>query len=280
MRLPCWGCQADCDLRDDLKFVWSNASEPGANDPAFVQLVSTLVATTSRLVQAGQITQPEDLGIALAALFDLCVSLEYARLVTDTDWVYCPASQQNSSPVLLYPYVKACPRCAALGQVARVESHKPGSDTIGRIAAKTLGVLLSALSRWTGSVWQVWQTNRQVFETDMLLVTAEALALCEVKASPLAAFPLIAPLERELQRHGQEGERRRVARHRKTDLPLSKAGEVSLYLPHVLRQYNLGSPTDADYPIGRFRDRYAHDVQAVWDVIEAWRQLYEGYERK
>lgn len=278
--LPCLSCQSSCGLLDDLTFVWNNASEPAASDPDFVQLVNTLVATTSRLVQAGQITKPEDLGIALAALFDLCVSLEYAKRVTDTDWAYCPASQQNSSPALLYSYVKACPRCAALGRVVHVESHKPGSDTIGRIAAKTLGVLLSALSQWTGNVWQVRQTSRQVFDADMLLVAADTLALCEVKASPLVAFPLIAPLEQELRRHGHEGEHRRVARHRKTDLPLSKAGEVSLYLPHTSRQYNLGTPTGADYPIRRFHTRYAHDVQAVWDIIEAWRQLHEGYECK
>jgi len=280
MGLPCLSCQSGCDLVDELTFVWNNASEPAANDPDFVQLVNTLVATTSRLVQAGQIARPEDLGTALAAIFDLCVSLEYAKRVTDTDWVYCPASRQNSSPILIYPYVKACPRCATLGRVVHVESHKPGSDTIGRIAAKTLGVLLSTLSRWTGGTWQVRQTSQQVFDADMLLATTETFALCEVKASPLVAFPLLALLERELQRDGREGERRRIARHRKTDLPLSKAGEVSLYLPHVSRQYNLGAPTGADYPIHRFHTRYAHDTQVVWNIIEAWQLLYEGYERK
>jgi hypothetical protein len=225
---PCSDCQLDCGLIDDLVFIWNNTSEPAANDPDFVQLVNTLVATLSQLVEAQQITTPDDLGIALAALFDLCVSLEYAKLVTDIDWVYCPASQQHGNPVLLYPYVKACPRCVALGQVARAESHKPRSDTIGRIAAKTLGVLLSALSQQTGNTWQVRQLTRQVFDADMLLFTSETLALCEVKASPLVAFPLIAPLERELQQRGREDEQQRVARHRKTDLPLAKAGAVAV----------------------------------------------------
>jgi hypothetical protein len=277
---PCSDCQLDCGLIDDLVFIWNNTSEPAANDPDFVQLVNTLVATLSQLVEAQQITTPDDLGIALAALFDLCVSLEYAKLVTDIDWVYCPASQQHGNPVLLYPYVKACPRCVALGQVARAESHKPRSDTIGRIAAKTLGVLLSALSQQTGNTWQVRQLTRQVFDADMLLFTSETLALCEVKASPLVAFPLIAPLERELQQRGREDEQQRVARHRKTDLPLAKAGEISLYLPHVSRQYELGNPTSADYPIRSFHVRYAHDMRAVLDVIKAWQQLYEGYERR
>jgi hypothetical protein len=235
-----------------LLFIWDNSSTPATDDPDFIQLVNTLIATLSHLVQARQITTPDDLGIALAALFDLCVSLEYAKLITDTDWLYCPASQQHKDPVLLYSYVKACPRCAALGQVVRVESHKPGSDTIGRIAAKTIGVLLSALSQRAGNTWKVKQTTRQIFDTDMLLFTAETLALCEVKASPLVAFPLIAPLKRELRRRGREDEQQRIIRHRKTDLPLAKAGEVSLYLPHIMQEYSLGNPTSADYPIHKF----------------------------
>lgn len=278
--IPCLNCTLGCGLNDDLSFIWDNSAKPAVDDPTFSQLVNTLVATLSELVKAHEVATADDLGVAMAALFDLCASLEYAKLVTDTDWVYCPAGQQHTGPALLYPYVKACPRCAASGQVARVESHKPGSDTIGRIAAKTLGVLLLALSEQTGNAWQVWQTTRRVFDTDMLLSTGETLALCEVKASPLVAFPLVAPLERELRRRGRESEQQSIARHRKTDLPLAKAGELSLYLPHIGHLYNLGSPTSADYPIGKFLTLYAHDERAVLDIIKAWRQLYEGYERK
>jgi hypothetical protein len=278
--IACLDCTFGCGLNHDLSLIWNNSEEPAADDPAFSQLVNALVVTLAELVKAQQVVTPDDLGIALAALFDLCVSLEYAKLVTDTDWVYCPASQQHKEPLLLYPYVKACPRCAASGQVVPIESHKPGSDTIGRIAAKTLGVLLIALSKRTGSAWQVRQSKRQIFDTDMLLFTRETLALCEVKASPLVAFPIVAPLERELRRRGREGDQQPIARHRKTDLPLAKAGEVSLYVPHIGRQYNLGSPTRADYPIHEFLTRYAHDARAVLDIVKGWRQLYEGYERK
>lgn len=124
------------------------------------------------------------------------------------------------------------------------------------------------------------QTARRIFDIDMILFTDEMLALCEVKASPLVAFPLIAPLERELRRRGHKDEQQRVVRHRKTDLPLAKAGEVSLYLPHVAQRYNLGNPTSADYPIRKFCTFYAGDPQVVSDIIKAWRPLYEGYRRK
>jgi hypothetical protein len=267
-------------VSEDLSFIWDNSSPPAADDPNFVQLVRTLLSTLSHLVQARHITGPQDLGKALAALFDLCVSLEYAKLVTDTEWVYCPPTSQQKEGVMLYPYVKACPRCAGAGQVVRAESHRPGSDTIGRIAAKTLGVMLSVLSQRTGNAWEVRQTTRQVFDIDMLLFTPEMLALAEVKASPLVAFPLIAPLERELQRRGPEDKQQRVARHRKTDLPLAKAGEVSLYLPHTRQPLSLGNPTSADYPTRKFCTAYAGDSQTVLNIIKAWWQLYDGYERK
>jgi len=168
---------------------------------------------------------------------------------------------------LLYPYLKACPRCAAAGQVVRVESHKPGSDTIGRIAAKTLSVMLSVLSPQAGEVWQVRQTSRQIFDIDLLLFSRDLLALGEVKASPLIAFPLISPLERELRRRGEEGEQRRIVRHRRTDLPLDKAGKVALYLPHVGKQFSLGKPTSRDYPVRQFRRLYAGNPQVVLDIL-------------
>lgn len=174
----CLNCMLGCGLNDDLSFIWDNSAEPAADDPTFSQLVNTLVATLSELAKARKVATPDDLGMALAALFDLCASLEYAKLATDIDWVYCPASQQHGEPMLLYPYVKACPRCAASGQVARVESHKPGSDTIGRIAAKTLGVLLVALSQRTGNAWQVRQTTRQVFDTPICCCSPLRRLLC------------------------------------------------------------------------------------------------------
>lgn len=278
--LPCLNCTLGCGLNNDLSFIWNSSAEPAKDDRAFTELVRTLVDTLSELVKTQQITTPTDLGMALGALFDLCVSLEYARLITDTDWVYCPATQQHAQPMLFYSYVKACPRCAASGKVEPAVSHKPGSDTIGRIAAKVLGALLVALCKQTGNDWQVRQTTRRVFDIDMLLFTTETLVLCEVKASPLVAFPLAITLKRELRHHGQESEQQPIVKHRKTDVPLEKVENVSLYVPHIGQLYDLGSPDSPDYPICQFINLYAHDAKRVLEIIRAWQQLYKGYERK
>jgi len=278
--MPCARCSLGCELRDELSFIWQNSCPPVSGDTEYAQLLKTLVSSLSQLVRDHQIVTPGDLGVALAALFDLCVSLEYDKLVADTDWVYCPASKQHREPVLVYPYVNACPRCAASGHVAPVRSHKPGSATIGRIAAKTLGAMLSALSQTTRSGWEVRQATQKVLHFDILLFDVETLALCEVKASPLVAFPLLAPLEQELQRPGHEDRREPITQHRKTDLPLAKAGEVSLYVPHTEQRYSLGKPTDDGYPIREFTSRYAGNTGAILDIINAWRQLFAGYNRK
>lgn len=282
MVMPCLDCTLGCGLDDELSFIWDQSFEPASDDPDFLELVDRLVYSLSRLVQAGQIKTPDDLGKALAALFDLCVSLEYAKDVADTNWVYCPATSPHKDAVLLYPYIKACPRCAALGQVVKVPSHKPSSDRIGHIGAKVLGTLLSALNRQIGNAWQVRQTTRKVFDIDLLLFTTEVLALGEVKASPLIAFPLIVPLEQELWRRGQEDEQQRVVRHRKTDVLLEKAGEVGLYLPYTGLRFNIGNPKSKgqEYPIRSFQKRYAGDPKAILAIIQEWRKIYEGYERK
>jgi len=88
--VPCFTCTSDGGLKDERAFIEDHSFAPAEDDPDFVKLVGTLIATLSQLVQSKQIATPADPGQALAALFDLCVSLEYAKLVTDTNWVLLP----------------------------------------------------------------------------------------------------------------------------------------------------------------------------------------------
>jgi hypothetical protein len=283
MSIPCTTCTCDCEVKSDLVRMLESASSPAADDPPFVALVDKLLDCLSFLVHSGEIATPRALGVALAALFDLCVSLEYAKLITETGWLYCPPRQGEREPLLSYPYVKACPRCAATGSVEWDDdihkAHKPGSDRIGRTAAKTLGVMLSSLSRRTGSAWAVKQTTREFYDIDMLLFNGDTLALGEVKASPLAAFPVVSVLSREMREQSDMSEQQIVAHHRKTDFPSIASGSVSLYLPHVRQKYALGKLDSGDYPVKAFMTQYAHEPEVVLHVIRAWQRIYLGYER-
>jgi len=276
-RIPCELCHLACAHRDALVAVWRDSIVPGEDDPDLLRLVKVLVGAVAQLVRSGRISNAADLGVTLAAIFDLCVSLEYAELLTDTDWLYCP---DGDSPALIYSYVKACPRCAASAKLIReVKSHKPGSDTIGRIAAKTIAIMLSVLSQDTNPRWRVRQVARRHFDVDILLFTGDALAVCEVKASPLTAFPLITSLRQPLRRQGRREERQLVEYHRSTDLIREKAGRVSLFVPQTGRTYDLGKAASPGYPLRTFTRQYAGNPDVVYEIVCAWSQMYNGYGR-
>ncbi|GIV15168.1 MAG: hypothetical protein KatS3mg022_0603 [Armatimonadota bacterium] len=278
--LPCLSCVYDCKIRDELEAIWHGRVVPASDDAEFRNLVHTFVSTLSDMVKDGNISTPEQLGEALAALFDLCVSLEYAKLAADIHWVYCPPSNKCEPAVLFYPYVRACPRCARLGRkVLLKQSHKPGSGTIGHIAAKTLSAMLAALVEKTNRQWQIYQMKRQILDVDTLLVSSESIALCEVKASPLVAFPLAILLPQELQRRGQNDRLENISEHVITTLPLDR--EISLYIPNdnpILLK--LGKRKERGFPIRKFTKSYAQDKDTLWSVIQFWRRLYHAYRHK
>lgn len=243
-----------------------------------MKLTKRLLTTLQILIKNGRIQEAE-LGFCLAALFDLCVSLEYAKRITGTGWVYCPASQNQSFPLLTYPYTKACPRCASHGEVIAVKAHKPGSDFIGQTSSKTIGAMLFHLNLQIKSGWRILQTSRRVSDVDMLLFTDQIFALCEIKASPLIAFPLVVRLESELTEQADENTQV-IREHREISLPLEKAGTLCLYIPHVNNFYDLGSPLQSGYPIRNFLKRYGSSPELVLNIIRSWESIYNGYVRK
>ncbi len=233
MSIPCIDCIEECGIRNELLKVYRLSSPSAHADQDFTALTTTLIETLSVLVSNGHIANSADLGKALAAIFDLCVSLEYAKYVTDTDWLYCPTSDANYEPVLFYPYMKTCPRCASQQKLAWTgpggKAHKPGSDKIGSIAAKTIGSMLSSLSHRTHSGWLVLQTTRQVYDIDLLIYNKSFLTLCEIKASPLIAYPLAVTLKREMRRQGENDEQEIIGSHKDSDLPISNVDRLYLY---------------------------------------------------
>lgn len=278
--LSCLNCAYDCKIRDELGAIWNSRVTPAADDIEFQKMVNTLISTLSAMVKSGNIATAEQLGEALAAFFDLCVSLQYAKLVADTGWGYCPPYAKHEPAALFYPYVRACPRCARFGRkVLLKQSHKPHSDTIGRVAAKTVGTLLAALVEKTNRRWQIYQMKRRILDVDMLLVANESIALCEVKASPLIAFPLTTLLPRELQQRGQNDKPQNISEHVTTALPVDS--EVFLYVPDGnARLLSLGKRVDSGFPMRKFTESYAEDKDILWSVIQFWQRLYHAYRRK
>ena len=78
----------------------------------------------------------------LAAAFDLLVAAEYYRSVAHRGWVYCP---EGEIPLLLYPYINACPRCLLKEQFVYHKANKPQSGSIGAATSRLLALFFCCI---------------------------------------------------------------------------------------------------------------------------------------
>ena len=72
--------------------------------------------------------------MALAALFDLLVSLEYYANLKDSGWLYC----ESVEPWFVYPFTNTCPACLTHKRFTYHKANKPLSGTIGSTTSKLL----------------------------------------------------------------------------------------------------------------------------------------------
>ncbi len=275
----CLSCR-ECGIQDELTRIWASAIDPGADSPDIYEFVKMQINATKELILHGQVKTPEELGVTLAALFDLVVSLQYAALVTDTGWIYCPALSSENKPLCIRPYVKACPRCAVLGRkvvVDAAERNKPPSATIGQIASRTLILLLYTLSQVADTGWQI-RLIRSSGDIDVVLYNNTTIALGEVKASPLLALPLLFSLSAPIYDNDEIGGRVPIDEHRVVTIPLADLQNgVSLYVPTTGQTFMLGLPNEAGFPYQGFINRYTDKLELLYSFIVEWQKLYEGY---
>lgn len=183
---PCLDCSQDCPIKGDLQSFYHAAREVSEVRPYLSSLVSQLFACLRQMVGDRQIKDAESLGVALGAVFDLCLSLLYAERVANTGWLYCPSSPATS----FYPYLRSCPRCGKYNDTKDSPSHKPSSDTIGRYTTACLGAILSETCRVSRNGFRVQFLSSSQGDVDMIIFNNETLVLCEVKASPLYLLPV------------------------------------------------------------------------------------------
>ncbi len=124
----------------------------------------------------------------LAAAFDLLVAAEYYRFVAHRRWVYCP---EGESPLLLYPYINACPRCLLKNQFVYHTANKPQSGSIGATTSRLLALLFAELFHRQGLAIEIKRGTEPV---DLVFqdhsIDPKVVFFAEVKAAPLFTLPL------------------------------------------------------------------------------------------
>lgn len=166
------------------------AKAPISPSPHERSFADVLIAKV--FARAGATTS--DVGISLAAAFDLFVSAEYYSKITNRGWLYCPSGE----PLLLYPFTNTCPRCILTGTFHFHKSNKPTSGSIGETTSRLLCIFLERLFQRFNRKLRVYKGIEPV---DVIIQDAESntLLLAEVKAAPLVTLPLAVQIERQTE---------------------------------------------------------------------------------
>lgn len=155
------------------------------------ELVNLLIEQAHKYSEANN----TELGLSLAAAFDLFVSMAYYAVVANTGWLYCP----QPTPLLIYNFgANACSRCLLSGEFYYHPASKPSSGTIGKITRRLLCVFLTSLFERNHRAIKVYIASEPV---DVIVYdeAAQAVLLAEAKAGPLTVLPLVSQTEPQTQ---------------------------------------------------------------------------------
>lgn len=172
-------------MKEGLESLWANQM---LNKSQLVKLESheqNLADTLLDLCYNAVNRTNVPLGLTLAAAFDLLVSAEYYRNLTNRGWCYCPEHQS-----LIFPYTNTCPICVLSGNFYYHRSNKPESGKIGTATSRLLCVFLDRLFAKTSKNFKIFKGSEPI---DILIHDEQenTLLLAEVKAAPLITLPLI-----------------------------------------------------------------------------------------
>lgn len=269
--MRCLSCDQGCKIARELEEIGRAARSPREVNEAIADLVRQTFSAMSELIKKKKITNETQLGNALGTVFDVCMSVLYAQGAANADWLYCPAKEDQQA-MLFYPYIRSCPRC---GKIAgEVPKHKPSSDTIGRYASLVIAAILEEICIRTQNGWEVRVLMGSRSDIDLLLLSNSLLVLCEVKASPLIAFPLCKPLDAPLTKD-VEGELITITTHRSTDNPDWQVQEHNLYLPVHGVPVKLGKGD-----LVRCFVEQSSDEELLRRFVDVWTRLFDGYRQR
>lgn len=273
-RRSCGECE--CEIAFAVKHIYEASTSIQQIRPDLTRLASRMFDCIAELVRAREIANENDLGFALGAVFDLSVSLLYAEQATHTKWLYCP----NEPAMSFYTYVKSCPRCGQVGGETEIPHHKPPSDRIGRHTSYCLAAIIAEMCHRTKNGWRVRLVPQRYSEVDAILTDRSHLVLCEIKASPLTAFPLSTVYKEPLTEDASEAPRL-VSTHKATDVPEWAKRELGLFLftsnqqiPVRAQQSGGDGHTFLESLLRRKRDKL---VEEIGTVVRVWKSMMNGY---
>ena len=126
-----------------------------------------------------------DLGIIVAAFYDLAISSVYYTNITNTGWLYCDLKK----PKLILPFVNCCPEHALKGEFVFHKSSKPTSAKIGQATTRILLLFYRELFKRFGKNIEVLKATEPA-DAIFYNPRERKVFLGEIKSSPLLTLAL------------------------------------------------------------------------------------------
>lgn len=214
-------------------------------------------------------------GVALAAMFDLAVTVIYVERLSSNGWLYCrDASPELRDPKLFYPFVNACPRCALRNVFYFAPSRKPSSAIIGQATSLILTVFLDEHAKQNSegkcSVRQLGGTG----VVDAVAIEDNKVCLFEIKSAPLLTFPVESATE--LMTVTTDIGEEDTPSHYNVTLPADFASDLSLIISESLI-IPIGKQNSSDnWPCAQLIN-YMSDEAKLRDYVAEWEKTFQRY---
>lgn len=186
-------------------------------------------------------SEGKNLGLILAAFYDLAISAVYYSHITNSGWMYC---KNQGSPKLILPFVNCCPIHTLNNEFIFHKSSKPTSAKIGEATSRILLLFLKALFAKSGKRIEIYDACEPA---DAIILERELrqVFFAEIKASPLLTMSLATDCDL-LTEVDDDGNEVQVS-HKTTANPILIGSVLYIMLP--IRGYD-GTWKMRYYPIG------------------------------
>lgn len=218
-----------------------------------------------------------DLGIRLAATFDLMVSAAYYNFISNRGWTYCNSFPQK----MFYTYTNVCPRCIGHSKFMFAKANKPESGKIGQITAEILCLFYQHIFSRNGHRIDVYKGSEPI---DVIINDTERdmFLLAEVKAAPLLTLPIAAECDRMTE--NTDGEIV-FSEHQPTDNPSLKLTRMSIYIPKYENAEERFFPLDIDWNNPhKYYEAICSLIKGGSDFFNSylnfWHRSFEAYKNK
>lgn len=232
----------------------------------------------SRFVEiASSFGKKSNLGLRLAAIFDLLISCQYYNKIANRGWTYCG----KGSPMMFYPYTNVCPRCLGKKEFVFAKANKPESGQIGQFTTEILCEMLVSLFRLNGRCVNVYKASEPIDVIFHEPLTG-MMIISEVKAAPLLTIPISVACEQITEE--VEGNLQTSA-HCSLDNPFIHKSILSFYFPKTKKHKNAVFALDINWnessPIFEAALRLSlKSSEFLTYYFSFWEEAYRAYENK